>query len=303
MGWLRLDDGFADHRKVAALKTDQRRWTWLRILIYTARYRSPDVPAEIGDIVAGATRKFLADCLQIGLLDEGEAGDYLVHDWYEYQPKERQDGVEDLVAKLLDEQPTLSANHVARILGGSRKHVLDAVKRYRDGTEPVRNAGTGTGYARARPVPNPFSENNAAADTPQDDPETAAADELEQQVLKRLDDIGLGGKAVTLAIENPRRAKAWLDRAAHKAKTNPAGYVLTGLTSGEWPTTKALESTSTGAQPQQRSTCPECGLHLKGPRTLTDHLHVSHGHPMPDDVEPDLHDDEPDLDTPEHAAA
>lgn len=45
--------------------------------------------------------------------------------------------------------------------------------------------------------------------------------------------------------------------------------------------------------------CPECGLHFKGPRTLADHLHVSHGHPAADDTEPDL-DDEPDL---EHAAA
>lgn len=155
MGWLRLDDGFADHRKLVALKTDQRRWTWLRLLIYTARYRTPIIPGDIGDVVAGATPKFLGDCRKIGLLDDGEDGDYLVHDWYDYQPSGRQNDLDADVAKLLDEQPSLSANHVARIIGGTRKDVLDAVKRYQTGSESVRNAGTRTGTARAWPVPYP----------------------------------------------------------------------------------------------------------------------------------------------------
>lgn len=69
-------------------------------------------------------------------------------------------------------------------------------------------------------------------------------------------------------------------------------------------------STTSGRQRQNRRngtaaadhTCPECGLRFKGPLTLNDHLHVSHGHPLPDD-EPDLGDDEPELDEPAHAAA
>lgn len=306
MGWLRLDDGFADHRKLVALKTDQRRWTWLRLLIYTARYRTPIIPGDIGDVVAGATPKFLGDCRKIGLLDDAEDGDYLVHDWYDYQPSGRQNDLDADVAKLLDEQPSLSANHVARIIGGTRKDVLEAVKRYQTGSESVRNAGTRTGTARARPVPYPFpSANNAAADTPQDDPEPAAADLLEAEVLQRLDDIGLGGKAVTLAIKNPRRAKAWLDQAGRKAKTNPAGYVLTGLTSGEWPTAKALGTNAAEPEParQQRTTCPHCGLHFKGPLTLNDHLHTSHEELQVPAVPPVADDEEPELDQPAHAAA
>lgn len=30
--------------------------------------------------------------------------------------------------------------------------------------------------------------------------------------------------------------------------------------------------------------CPHCGAKLKGPRTLAEHLHVSHGHPLPDEA-------------------
>lgn len=88
MAWLRLDDGFTDHRKVVALKTDQRRWTWLRILIYTARYRSPEVPAGIRDVIAEATPKFLSELVDIGLLDKGANNSLTVHDWHDYQPKD-----------------------------------------------------------------------------------------------------------------------------------------------------------------------------------------------------------------------
>lgn len=55
--------------------------------------------------------------------------------------------------------------------------------------------------------------------------------------------------------------------------------------------------------PAASHTCPECGLEFKGPLTLNDHLHVSHGYPIPGE-EPELvDDDEPELDTPAHAAA
>lgn len=85
MAWLRIDDAFDAHPKILALGTDQRRYTWIRILVYTCRYRSDLIPPNITHTVPKANARFLNDCLDLGLLDINEDGLYVVHDWADYQ--------------------------------------------------------------------------------------------------------------------------------------------------------------------------------------------------------------------------
>jgi hypothetical protein len=85
MAWLRIDDAFDAHPKILALGTDQRRFTWIRILVYTCRYRSDQIPPNITHTIPKATAKFLSDCIEIGLIDVTEDGLNVVHDWDDYQ--------------------------------------------------------------------------------------------------------------------------------------------------------------------------------------------------------------------------
>lgn len=85
MAWLRIDDGFDSHPKILALGSDQRRWTWSRILVYTCRYRSATIPANITDSIPRATPQFLRECIEIGLVDSTDGGTLEVHDWDDYQ--------------------------------------------------------------------------------------------------------------------------------------------------------------------------------------------------------------------------
>lgn len=88
MAWLRIDDGFPEHPKILELGSADRRWTWLCILAWTARQRSPIVPKTIQDAVPKATRRYLDSCVDLGLLDRNENGCLEVHNWRRYQPKD-----------------------------------------------------------------------------------------------------------------------------------------------------------------------------------------------------------------------
>lgn len=245
MAWLRLDDGFAQHPKIVAL-TPKDRWTWLELLCYCARYRTEGkVPAGIAEVVRGATPAFLNRCGDLRLLDADEDSDgYLVHDFDEYNPA-RNESVSDLdeaVAACLDENPQASANDVWRRLGGSRKLVLAAVKRYRAGIHPVPNREPGTGTelvtrARSRPVPSPSTSTSAAA------PDHQATDAAAAELRERLDQLG-----ITLDFDphDTERIHAWINLALDEAETNPAGYIVTGVRTGAWPSPRTNGATPIG---------------------------------------------------------
>jgi len=246
MAWLRIDDGFAQHPKIVQLSAKDR-WTWLELLCYCARYRTEgQVPGGIAEVVRGCTPAFLTRCGELRLLDKTGEDLYEIHDWIEYNPA-RIDDIDEAVETFLTEQPDASANDAWRALGGSRKLVLAAVKRYRVGTTAVpptgtrtgTNGGTGTGTepvtrARSRPVPSPSTTPTAAAGTT---PDAAAA------LLTQLDDLGLNGTALELALAEPDRAQAWINLATTEAKTNPSGFVLAGLKSKAWPATRKTTTT------------------------------------------------------------
>jgi hypothetical protein len=103
MAWLRLDDGFAEHPKVAAL-SDEDAWRWVRTLLYCARRRDPELPIAVLKRVLGWDDTGIDWLLELGLIDE-HAGDkervtsYVVHDWHVYNaaktPAERMSDYRD----------------------------------------------------------------------------------------------------------------------------------------------------------------------------------------------------------------
>lgn len=168
MSWLRIDDAFTSHPKVLALGTDARRWTWLSVLAYTCRYRSPVVPPTIGNAVPRATPSFLAACGKLGLIDVQEDGSLIVHDWAEYNSRASSDDAEPLALRVeayLAEHPTASANEVVKALHSNRAAVLGTIRELRGEPTPElvpRNRSGGSSElvpprARvpSRPVPSP----------------------------------------------------------------------------------------------------------------------------------------------------
>lgn len=165
MSWLRVDDGFDTHPKILALGTDGRRWTWNRILLYTCRYQSPTIPPNINEFIPKSTKKFLQDCVQLGLIDINPEGEMEVHDWPIYNAST----VVEKVGYYLKENPHDTANDVYKAIGGNRNLVLALVRHHKAGINPVPEvvpevvskyhqggikSGSPTGIARAKPVPN-----------------------------------------------------------------------------------------------------------------------------------------------------
>lgn len=200
MSWLRLDDGFDSHPKILGLNTDERRWTWQRVLIYTCRYRSPIVPPTIKDAIPKATPKFLTDCVSLGLIDVDKDGTMRVHDWRIYNGET----VAEKVAAYLAQKPDATANEVHKALGGKREAVLTVYaqikeagsltvpERYPNGTPEVPDQSTPpVPLARARaPVPipspntNPFLPSNLPVDKEEEGrkPKTEAEQVAEREL-------------------------------------------------------------------------------------------------------------------------
>lgn len=87
VSWLRIDDRFSRHPKVTLL-TYKERWVWIDLLCWCASYQSGGyLPDNIGDLVVGATPKYLAKCSALELVDVA-AGELKIHDWETYAPKD-----------------------------------------------------------------------------------------------------------------------------------------------------------------------------------------------------------------------
>jgi hypothetical protein len=132
MSWLRIDDSFDAHPKILALGSDQRRWTWVRVLVYTCRYRSGRIPLNITESVPRATPQFFRECVGLGLVDDAD-GTLTVHDWDAYNGSD---------ARLLARER-------------QRKHRDNSVTPTVTSPLPERDSRVG---ARARPVPIPSLE-------------------------------------------------------------------------------------------------------------------------------------------------
>lgn len=83
MGWVKLDDGFADHPKVVGLSL-QARWAFIESLCYAARHETDGV---VPDQVA-ANGPVREEILAAGLWESGTAssGSIGIHDFLVYNP-------------------------------------------------------------------------------------------------------------------------------------------------------------------------------------------------------------------------
>lgn len=86
MSWLRIDDGFASHPKIAQLSDKEFR-VWMRTLCYCARYQDPTVDHVALGEVPGLTKAAIMKFSELGLIDPMGAG-LEIHDWERYQPKD-----------------------------------------------------------------------------------------------------------------------------------------------------------------------------------------------------------------------
>lgn len=277
MAWLRLDDTFDTHPKLLALGTDERRWTWQRVLLYTCRHRTDIMPKNIRDVVPKATPAFVRDCIEIGLLEKDEHGALHVHDWHEYNGSDSKLLVRDRVRRYRERNAEVTPE-VTQSNAKVTPQVTDAV------TAPALPKRDSRAAARARPVPNP---------TPTTTP--SSSKDIRASIRKALDDddletaitnLDLNRDQHTVALETlasePGRLRAAIEAALANG-TKLAPYVDEILRNGTWP-----EQPSPPARPASSGpTCPECGIVVMAPTTLADHLWHAH------EIEPPVGDTRP----------
>lgn len=260
MSWLRIDDGMPEHHKLLALPRKDR-YTWIELLCYVARQgNGGHVPSGVVDLLRYVTPGFLKSCVQVGLLDDTDEG-LQVHDWHIYNPKvETESELDDRVREAFTKMPGASANDVVQLVGGRRKDVLEAVKRYRmvpnevpPGTDDQfpELAGTGSraGTHARTPSPTPLEPPTAATTSSVDDAAAAterlvAAGWTQGQIHRAADDLG--------------RAIAWLDHAAADPTCHSPGALAWEQWSGStaWPT-PPRSSVIPGAQGTRSIAAPQ----------------------------------------------
>lgn len=83
MAWLRIDDGFATHPKIASL-TDREFRVWMRLMCYCGRHQDPTVDTVTRQEVVGLTQSVVRRFVEVDLVDS----DGTIHDWSVYQPRD-----------------------------------------------------------------------------------------------------------------------------------------------------------------------------------------------------------------------
>lgn len=87
MGWVKLDDQFADHPKVEKI-TDKALRLYIRALCYATRHRTDglilrQVATRLGSL------KSVGELTAVGLWEEDKGG-YRIHDYLAYNPSREQ---------------------------------------------------------------------------------------------------------------------------------------------------------------------------------------------------------------------
>lgn len=221
MAWLRIDDSFAAHPKIAAL-TDAQLRVWLRVLCYCARYkktRGAILEAALVE-VPGLTKSTLNRFRNLGLIDpepEPEFDPYpgaigYVHDWRFYNPDDAT--AADRMRRLRERKRNDDRNEERN--NDRNKNVTVTVPR-----APARARG-----------PSPKDLRAAAAE--QLGAAAAAADNLED-LRQDLAELGWNPTQIAAAANEPDRARAWLDRARADDVRAPGAFAWAGYQQGGWP--------------------------------------------------------------------
>ncbi len=147
MPWLKIDDGFAENHKIAALSHPAFR-LHVSAMCYSARTSSDGYVAAQAIRIIAATAdirqpKRYVDELVGARLWIAAADGHVINDWKVYNGT-----LPDRVAAYLERHPDATANEVYRVVGGERNAVLAEVKRQKTGT------GAGINEPPEEPEPN-----------------------------------------------------------------------------------------------------------------------------------------------------
>jgi hypothetical protein len=192
--WVRLDDRFYDHPKILAL-SDGALAFYVRALSYCGRNETD------GLLSRNALRALCPDArkrgrnarklVAAGLLDRGQDGALLVHDWHDYNPshaelQERRDAAAERSRRFRAKRGVESSNgvtrRVARRVTPVRSNALpDPIdKRY------ARARDQNDANARPPDPPRPHIPLFEATDLEPTEPERNFGREHAQAMLKRL---------------------------------------------------------------------------------------------------------------------
>jgi hypothetical protein len=180
MSWLRVDDGFTQHPKLLKLPRGDR-WTWLDVLCYCAKYRTDGVVTEaISEAVRGASPSFLERCRAQHLLDVNIAGEYVVHDWAEYNPK---DTSAERSQRYRDKRRGASQSRHGDERGDESVDNTEASQsRHGDERDESRDTRAGA-RARTRPVPS-HSRQSVRSELRSEDGLTDLHDDIDEQLRR-----------------------------------------------------------------------------------------------------------------------
>lgn len=310
MAWARYESGFRTHPKIHRVEPALRPAAIALHLVatcYSAELLTDGfVPQDVLPAIAreagidlechGVTvsETVVESMLRNGLLDRRKNG-YAVHDYLEYNPSKR-----DVLKRRKGEAQRQADKRKKSVSprDNSRDNQRDSERDEND--EKSRRKTVRTPRARALPVPEvPLTtDRKLKAETrsagsaednwePTEDPVHRLlavlrhTDAKTEAVLRSFERRGLPESAFDYAREEVLRSR---DTSRHDAKL--AVHILNrkkrdGMADAETP---PISPTDEPAAPAVRmSDCPHCGPIPGGPRTLAEHLHVSHGEPLPDD--------------------
>ena len=211
MSWVKLDDQFTDHPKLAAVGP-VAGWVYVSGLCYAARYLTDGfVPETIALRFAGSSPEILANLVECSLLDRVNGG-YQIHDFLDYNPPASKVKAEREAAKARMQRKNAPKQ------GASE--------------EIQRNFGRNSGEIQASPSPSPSDDDRERRQALEALQEfglfnatmLAQFNDLWPELTGRLDWVG---KAITVARDkrasSPQYALKVLANAIHTGK--PPGYV------------------------------------------------------------------------------
>jgi hypothetical protein len=256
MSWLKIDDGFLQHPKIMAL-TDSELRVWMRILCFSAanrRHREGQIHPSDRREIPGLTQTKIGRYIDLNLLEETDApGTLKVHDFHTYNPTDK------------------TATERKRRQRHAETNRDTARDEARDNPSDNDRENTRALRARARSRTRTPELTTAAASTTQGAPDNAAA------AIQRLEHLELDGLATQIddGHLDADFANAWLDLADQEATTNPAGFVLAGIRSGQPPSRRI----DPGENGKPRRSPLERALQIV-PVTLWDYDPVALGHEL-----------------------
>lgn len=119
MTWVKLDDNFAEHPKIAALPSDAVKWFHVRAMCYSAKYQTVGEITPAMFRALGGRPKYAEALVEAGLWEKTSRGGWAIHDFEVYNPSgsERRTGTPP---PDLSEKRRAAAN--ARWEKGDAKH-------------------------------------------------------------------------------------------------------------------------------------------------------------------------------------